>query len=84
MLLTFIMLTLREVPTGIFWGLFFAISAILMATQTIKSYRKRFMYCGRTERVYRDKNPVKFKIWCVIQTFFVVFLISFSLYAFLA
>jgi hypothetical protein len=73
----------REVPTGLGFGLFFAIGAIAMAIQTVKAYRSGFMYCGRTEKVYRNQDSVRFKIWLVIQMSFVLFLTAFSIYAFL-
>ena len=73
----------EEVPTGIGWGIFWAIGAIAMAHQTFVSCRKGYMYCGVTEKVYRKHNPVKFKVWFVIQTISVLFFVTLSIYAFL-
>lgn len=78
------MLIQREVPTGILFGSFLAISAVALATQTFNAYQNGFMYCGRTEKVYRKQNRIKFKIWFVLQTFSVLILAAFSIYAFLA
>jgi len=78
------MLKQREVPTGIIFGSFCAIAAVALATQTFNAYQNGFMYCGRTQKVYRKQNPIKFKIWFVMQTFGVLFLVAFSIYAFLA
>ena len=77
------MLQQDEVPTGFVFGFFCAAGAIAIAYQTFNAYRNGYMYCGETEKVYRNQNPVKFKIWFVIQTFFVLFLASLSIYAFL-
>lgn len=84
MVLVFIIQRRTEVPTGFVAGLFFAIAAIVMAHQAFNSYREGFMYCGVTERVYRERNPMMFKIWLVIQMSFVLFLAAVSIYAFLA
>lgn len=73
----------EEVPTGIVFGFGCAVGAIAMAHQTFNAYRKGYMYCGVTEKVYRNQNPVKFKTWFVTQTFFVLFLAALSIYAFL-
>ena len=77
------MLNRREAPTGIIFGSFFAISAVALATQTFNAYQNGFMYCGRTAKVYRKQNPVKFKIWFAMQMLGVLFLAAFSIYAFL-
>ena len=84
MALVFVMQRGTEVPMGIVAGLFFAIAAIAMAHQTFNSYREGFMYCGVTERIYKEQNPRKFKIWLVIQASFVLFLAAVATYAFLA
>ena len=78
------MLTQRDMPSGPAFGLFCAIAAIAMAFQTVNSYRDGFMYCGRTEKVYRKDNPTKFKVWLVIQTSFVLFFVAMSVYGFLS
>ncbi|HEY0048229.1 MAG TPA: hypothetical protein VGB68_03010 [Pyrinomonadaceae bacterium] len=77
------MLKQRDFPAGLPAGSFFAGAAVLMAIQTAKSYRNGFMYCGVTEKVYRNQNPLKFKIWLAIQSTFVLLLAAFSLCSFL-
>jgi hypothetical protein len=79
-----LLIFVREAPTGPVFGLFCAIAAIVMASQTISTYRRGFMYCGRTDRAYRAQDPKRFRLWLIIQTIFVVALASFSLYGFLA
>jgi hypothetical protein len=79
----FVMLGQRDAPTGPGFGMFCAIAALVMAYQTIHTYRNGYLYCGRTERVYRKDSPKRFKLWVVIQTSFVLFLAAFSVYGFL-
>ena len=78
------LLTQRDMPSGPIFGLFCAIAAIAMASQTINAYRNGFMYRGRTEKVYRKDNPTRFKLWLGIQTSFVLFLAAMSVYGFLS
>ena len=83
MLFIFAMLQQEEVPTGLVFGFFCAAGAIAMAYQTFNSYRKGYIYRGETEKVHRNQNSAKFKVWFVIQMFFVFFLAALSIYAFL-
>lgn len=78
------MLTQGEMPSGPAFGLFCAVAAIAMGFQTVNSYRNGFMYCGLTEKVYRKDNSVKFKVWLMIQTSFVIFFVAMSVYGFLS
>jgi hypothetical protein len=76
--------TRREAPSGPAFGFFCAVGALVMAAQTVHTYRNGFMYCGFTEKVYRKDNPKKFNFWFGIQISFVLLLIAGSVYGFLS
>lgn len=74
----------REAPKGPCFGVFCAVAAVIMGMQTYDGYKAGYMYTGRTTKVYRDKNPLKFKIWFGIQSFFVIVLAVLSVVAFIS
>lgn len=83
MLLMLILLKQRDVPTGFVFGSFCAIAVILLGHQLISIYRQGFMYSVMSKRVYREKNPIKFKILLFLHTLSVIMLAVASIYAFL-
>ena len=70
-------------PAGPAIGFFCAVAAFAMLIYTIDNYRNGFMFCGRTERVYRKDNPKKFRLWLGLQIFGVLMLVAVSVYGFL-
>lgn len=65
-------------------GFFCAVAAFVMLIYTIDNYRNGFMFCGRSERVYRKDNPKKFRLWLGLQILGVVMLVVVSVLNFLA
>ena len=78
-----LLLFAREAPTGPVFGVFCAVGAIVMASQTVSTYRRGFMYRGRSDRVYRNKDPKGFQRWLFVQSGFVIALAALSVFAFL-
>ena len=74
----------QEMPSGPVFGLFCAIAAVAMAFQTLNAYRGGFMYRGRSEKVFRNEEPMKFKLWLTVQASFVLFFVAMSVYGFLS
>lgn len=72
----------KGIPTGPVFVFFCAVGAVLMGMQTYQGYKEGWAYNGRTSRVYKAEEPRKFRVWLTIQTFFVIFLASLSVYAF--
>jgi hypothetical protein len=77
------MLAPRDAPSGPGFGLFCAIAAIGMAAQTYITYRKGYVYSGRTQVVHRKDGLWKFRIWLCVHILFVIFLVAASIYGFL-
>ena len=73
----------KDVPTGPVFGLFCLISAIVMGMQTYQSYKEGRVYNGRTSRVLKSEEPVKYRVWLSGQTLLVVLLTLFAVYAFI-
>jgi hypothetical protein len=73
----------EDAPSGPAFGLFFGVAAIGLAVQTCVTYRKGYMYCGRTEVVYRKDGRWKFRFWFGMQILFVFLLSAASVYGFL-
>ena len=42
------------------------------------------MYRGRTDKVYKSKNPYSYKIWFCVQVSFVISLLAMAIYSFVA
>ena len=82
-MITSLLVFAREAPTGPVFGVFCAVAAIVMASQTLSTYRRGFMYRGRSDRVYRSEDPKGFRRWLLVQSSFVVALTVFSVLAFL-
>lgn len=74
----------QGVPTGPIFGLFCAVAAVMMGMQTFQGFKEGWAYNGRTSRVYNAEQPLKYRVWLAVQIFFVVFLASLSIYAFIA
>ena len=74
----------KGVPTGPVFGFFCAVGAVVMGMQTYQGYKEGWAYNGRTSRVYKVEQPRKYRLWLAVQIFFVIFLSSLSVYAFLA
>lgn len=77
------MFTQRDMPSGPAFGLFCAVAAIALAGQTFYTYRNGFVYRGRSEKVYRNDEPKRFKRWLGIQASFVLFFAAMAVYGFL-
>jgi hypothetical protein len=83
MLLILTLLASREITTGLVAGFLFGAFAIIMGMQTFQSYRAGFMY-NASQKVYRERNPVKFKVLFVLHLIAVFLITSACVYAFLA
>jgi hypothetical protein len=69
-------------PHGPGFGLFCFIAALALAAQAHITYRKGYMYCGRTQVVYRKDHPKKFAFFVGMHLFCVIMLVGFSLFGF--
>lgn len=72
----------KSVPTGPAFGVFCLIGAIVMGMQTYQGYKEGWAYNGRTSRVLKAEEPVKYRVWLSVQTLLVIFLTLCAVYAF--
>jgi len=61
---------------------FFLIAAVAMAGQTLYGQRRGWVYCSRTERAYRNRDPRRYGFWVGVQWCFVAALTATSIVLF--
>jgi hypothetical protein len=54
-------------PFGVGFGFFVLIAVIVMSVEIVKTYRKGFMWWVGSTKIYKKRNPIKFKIIFVVD-----------------
>lgn len=68
-------------PHSLF-GMPFLLMALALAGQTYFTYKRGYMFCGRTETVEKMKNPRKYRLWFSFQVTFSLIMLGFSTFPF--
>jgi hypothetical protein len=73
------LLEMRQAPSGPVFGLFCAVSAVVMGIQTYKGWKGGWAYNGRTSRAYKKDSPKQFYLWFTLQVLMVIALAIFAI-----
>lgn len=58
---------MRDAPRGGVFGFFCLLAAVSLAAQAVYTYRRGYMYLGRTQKVYRTERPTAFRVAVLVH-----------------